>query len=146
MVLKKQCQFCGRFFRPDRRVGNRQKSCFRQNCQKKRKQAAQKRWMANNPDYFKGRYEETKAWRGKKPDYQRLWRAKRREIQDELGPKSPLKSIQLLVPASVFASEIQDEIHLFRQCGCGLWLPGGPRKIQDEMARCGPVVLTPAPS
>ena len=146
MSTTKKCEFCGRFYRPDPRVGKRQRSCFQAVCQKKRRQASQKQWVSHNRDYFRNRYADLKAWRKKHADYQRVWRAKRREIQDEIRAKSPLKSIHLLVPAKVFAGEIQDEIRLIRQCYCGLWLPGAEREIQDKMVSSEALGLPLVPS
>lgn len=117
-----RCKYCGRFFKPDYRVKVRQKSCQSPQCQAKRKKESQGRWVEANPGYFKGRYENTKAWRRLHPDYQSRWRAKRREIQDEIPSTRPMKSIRLVIPVEYFKGEIQDEIHLVRQCGCGYFV------------------------
>jgi hypothetical protein len=105
---QKRCEFCGRFFVVDRRLGDRQRSCSRESCKKARKKAAQARWVKNNPGYFKGRYENTQQWRLAHPGYQRQRRRKLREIQDESGRLTPLKSMRLLLPVQWFKSEIQD--------------------------------------
>jgi len=105
---QKRCEFCGRFFVVDRRVGNRQRSCSRPACRNARKKAAQARWVKNNPGYFKGRYENTRRWREAHPGYQRQRRKKIREIQDESTRLTPVKSMRLLLPAQWFKSEIQD--------------------------------------
>ena len=75
-----------------------QKSCANEECRAKRKRESQKRWVQANPGCFKGRYSKVKAWREQHPDYQRRWRKKVREIQDE--------------------------IRLVRQCGCGFYVAG----------------------
>ncbi len=72
-IKQKRCVYCGRFFKPDRRVRARQKSCKERECQKRRKGENQKMWVEANPGYFQGRYA-----------YVREWRAKRCEIQDEI--------------------------------------------------------------
>jgi ferredoxin-thioredoxin reductase catalytic subunit len=124
MEERKRCAYCGRFFRPDRRVGDRQKSCSSPQCRVRRKKEAQERWLAANPGYFRGRYGNTKHWREFHPEYQRLWRARRREIQDKIRKKSPMESLRLVIPAKWFKGEIQDEIRLVRQCGCGFFVTG----------------------
>jgi hypothetical protein len=108
VARQKRCEFCGRFFTPNRRVGNRQRSCGRTECKKARKTAAQQTWVNNNPGYFKGRYDNTRRWRRAHPDYQRQRRQKIREIQDETARETPVKSVRLLVPAKWFKDEIQD--------------------------------------
>jgi len=64
--LSKHCEFCGRFFIPDPRVGNRQRACSRPECGKARKRASQQTWLAHEPDYFSGRYSYVKEWRLKR--------------------------------------------------------------------------------
>ncbi len=36
-ATQKRCVYCGRFYRPDNRVGKRQKSCGREECRRRRK-------------------------------------------------------------------------------------------------------------
>lgn len=78
MVAKKRCRYCGRFFVPDRRVGDRQKACSVQ-CRKLRKKDNNRTFSTNNPGYWHGRYDYLKQWRLKNPDYQCLWRQKREQ-------------------------------------------------------------------
>jgi hypothetical protein len=109
---QKHCEFCGRFFFPDRRIGNKQRCCKRPECRKLRKAASQAAWALKNEDYFKCRYENTKIWRAAHPGYQRERRKKIREIQDAIPDSTRLKSVRLLVPATWFKSEIQDTMAL----------------------------------
>jgi hypothetical protein len=117
---QKRCAYCGRYYRPDARVRKTQKSCSDAKCRAKRKRESQRKWMEANPEYFKGRYVNVKEWRKNHPDYQRLWRRKAREIQDEIPPAEPVRTMVLVIPEKVLKNEIQDEILLVRQCGCGL--------------------------
>lgn len=133
-VNQNRCAYCGRFFRPDYRVGETQKSCQAERCKKMRKKESQCRWFEENPDYFRGRYEHTKRWRKNHPEYQRLWRARRREIQDEICLKTPVKTLRLVVPEKWFRGEIQDEIRLLRQCGCGFFVTGAG--VRDTRRDC----------
>lgn len=105
---RRHCEFCGRFFIPDCRVGKKQRCCSRPECRKARKRASQASWAAKNPGYFTGRYENTRCWRGAHPDYQRQWRRKFREIQDTIPEVTGRKSVRLLLPAKWFKDEIQD--------------------------------------
>jgi hypothetical protein len=131
---QKRCICCGRYFKPDSRVGNRQKACNDKACQRKRKKENQRTWVESNPGYFQGRYTYVKQWRKDKPDYQRRWRAKRREIQDEIHLSNPIRTIRLVIPAKWFKGEIQDEIRLKRQCGCGFFVAGAG--MQDTRSDC----------
>jgi hypothetical protein len=92
MVAKKRCGYCGRLFVPDRRVGDRQKACSAQ-CRKLRKKDNNRAFSRNNHGYWCGRYNELKQWRRQHPDYQKLWRQKRKQKQ-----------------ASILSHEIQAEI------------------------------------
>jgi hypothetical protein len=71
------------------------------------KSESQRKWVEANPDYFNGRYENTKQWRKEHPGYQRKWRSKRREIQDEIRPAKPVKIIRLAIPEVMLRGEIQ---------------------------------------
>jgi len=135
-AIRKRCVYCGRFFRTDHRVGSRQKSCKDDRCRAKRKREAQRRWVEANPGYFQGRYPNTKEWRRRNPEYQRRWRAKRREIQDRIPAAKPVRTIRLVVPEKWFIGEIQDELRLVKQCGCGYFVTG--MGVQDTRRDCNP--------
>jgi hypothetical protein len=55
-----------------------QKSCNDKECRRKRKEAAQRRWVKANPGCFTGRYEQTRQWREENQHYQCRWRLKRK--------------------------------------------------------------------
>lgn len=136
-LQQKRCIYCGHFFKPDYRVKGRQKCCKAEGCQRKRKEEGRRRWVGANPGYFKGRYENTREWRKSHPDYQRQWRARRRrEIQYEIPSKTPIKTIRLVIPEDWLKGEIQDEIRLVRQCGCGFFVSG--KGMQDTRRDCPP--------
>src|SRR6266576_1587689 len=50
-LAKRPCCICRHWFRPDPRVGARQRACRKSSCQKARHQQAQAKWRARNPDY-----------------------------------------------------------------------------------------------
>ena len=52
---KRPCSICRRWFRPDARIGARQRTCRNPNCQKARRRKKQQVWRANHPDYFNAR-------------------------------------------------------------------------------------------
>jgi len=95
--MVKRCQYCGRYFIPDYRVKDRQKSCGRAPCSKARKKASQKAWVTKNPAYFASHYEMyIKSWRQKK-------------VKDKIPPAKPLERLILIIPADK-AGMIKDEI------------------------------------
>ena len=49
------CRFCRKWFRPEHRVGDRQRACSAEECQQERQRAQQARWRESNPDYFVAR-------------------------------------------------------------------------------------------
>ncbi len=51
---KKPCRICRRWFRPDARVGERQRACGKPECQAARRQKTQADWRKRNPDYAIG--------------------------------------------------------------------------------------------
>jgi hypothetical protein len=108
VTRQKRCEFCGRFFIPDYRIGPKQKSCNRPECRKERKRTSQASWTKKNEGYFQGRYAVTRRWLEAHPHYKREWRRKRRGIQDEIGDLTATKSVRLLLPAKWFIRGIQD--------------------------------------
>ena len=126
----KCCEICNNSFKPDPRVGDRQHICSKLSCQQERKWRSQAAWLNRNPDYFKGRYSNTKEWLKAHPGYLRTYRQQqqitvRGDIQNEL---TCLKSI----PSSEL-SDIQDELTSCIQ----RHLPNGGKSldtdIQDEL-------------
>jgi hypothetical protein len=66
---KRCCRFCRELFTPDPRVGPRQVACSKPECQKARKKANQDDWVSRHPEYFRGRYPNTKRWLEDHPGY-----------------------------------------------------------------------------
>lgn len=52
---KRPCCVCRRWFRPDVRIGDRQRACGTSECQRARHRAADRAWHARNRDYDRGR-------------------------------------------------------------------------------------------
>lgn len=51
-AAKKPCRICRRWFRPHVRVGARQRTCGRPECQQAQRKQTLKAWRLRNPDYF----------------------------------------------------------------------------------------------
>lgn len=75
MFKKRPCRVCRKWFRPDPRVGDKQKVCSARECQQARRQKTQAQWRERNPDSFAARrLQERKA---------------RRQSGEEEGPREP---------------------------------------------------------
>jgi len=48
---KRPCRICGKWFWPDPRVGQRQRTCTAEECQCKRRARTQAAWRRANPEY-----------------------------------------------------------------------------------------------
>lgn len=77
--MRKRCRFCGESFRPNPRTRSFQFACSKAPCQKARKQASQRRWVAANPDCFRDRYFKKKTWHAEHPGYLAAHRKKHPE-------------------------------------------------------------------
>ena len=112
--MAKRCVHCGRYFRADKRVGDRQKVCARMECKRQRKKLAQQTWKQNNPGYFSDHYGVyIKPWRQKRCEEKDSRQGKRQVIKDEIPTSKPYQELVLLIPAES-ADVIKDEIRLRR--------------------------------
>ena len=104
--LPQKCIYCGQYFKPDSRAGERQKACFRAECKQRRKREAQENWKRKNPQVLKNHYQ----------DYVKAWRKNNRE-KTQTNSKinkhgnTSLEKLVLFIPAGK-TEMIRDEIHL----------------------------------
>jgi hypothetical protein len=61
VARKRPWCICRRWFRPDNRVGSRQRICISPECQALRRRNRQAGWRARNPNYYHGRRIRTPA-------------------------------------------------------------------------------------
>ena len=87
-LKNRQCQHCHTIFIPDHRNRKWQKFCSRPECKQASKDASQQRWLANNPDYFKGDANvfRVQEWRRANPDYRNGRRKK--DVLQEICPSN----------------------------------------------------------
>lgn len=122
----KRCLYCGDFFRPDPRTSF-QKACPKPSCRQERKRQSQRQWSRENPDYFQGRYANTKLWlaghsgylrdyRAEHPEYvaadnrKRGERKRRRRLRADIQDAIPRREIARL--SALRGADIQDTIRL----------------------------------
>jgi hypothetical protein len=105
-----KCLNCNELFVANYRSKERQRFCSQAGCQKARKRASQKAWLAKpgNQNYFRDaeNAERVRQWQKAHPDY---WkdsaRGRRRTLQDAC-PQQTLAKTELLPPCS--ARTLQD--------------------------------------
>lgn len=82
------CRICRKWFRPNPRVGERQRACSGEECQKARRKKTQAAWREANADYGVARRLQTRKTQSE-PEPQRLPRPLERLpwdiAQDEFG-------------------------------------------------------------
>ena len=59
-IKKRPCKVCRRWFSPNPRVGEEQKTCGRSECKKEWHRRSCAEWNKKNREYFKGRYLKNK--------------------------------------------------------------------------------------
>jgi len=69
---KRPCCICRCWFRPDNRVGSRQRACSKSACQASRRRKRQAAWRARNPEYFTGRRIQARMAGDRPPEPLRL--------------------------------------------------------------------------
>ena len=125
----KTCRFCGDRFIPHPKVGTRQITCLKAQCQRARKRANLQRLYDSDPGY---NYDNVKRYRASHPDYQKQWRQKRKKQQDAQcsEPKAvPADSVQQ-IPASLV--EIQTELSSVKTVKPAQRV-GAPSEIQTDL-------------
>src|SRR5439155_8965794 len=65
---KRPCCICRRWFRPDPRIGFRQRACRNEECQAARRRKKQKAWREANPDYFIAKRIQERAAEDRAPE------------------------------------------------------------------------------
>lgn len=60
---RKRCRYCSELFRPDPRVGKRQRACSERDCQNRRQAENREDWLRRHSGYFTGRGPEHRRYR-----------------------------------------------------------------------------------
>ena len=69
---KRPCCICRRWFRPDPRIGSRQRACRNTECQAARRVQTQRNWRKSCPDYFTARRIRERGEQDRPPEPLRL--------------------------------------------------------------------------
>src|SRR5215471_7524008 len=133
-VRKRPCCICRHWFRPDPRVGGRQRACGRAECQATRRRQTQAAWRARNPDYFTARRIQERNALPQPPEPLRLppplnqlpWDI----AQDEFGVKG---ADFIGVMGGLLWNSTQDQFLAYVVDSKALPQPLPPPAVQDQM-------------
>ncbi len=131
---KRPCCVCRRWFRPDPRVGLRQRACGAPDCQAVRRVETQKSWRERNADYFIARRIQERGKQDQPPEPLRLppplsglpWDI----AQDEFGVKGA-DFIGILGTVLLRAAQDQFKAYPIDSTGPADTLP--PNAVQDQI-------------
>ena len=111
IVAERICKHCNGIFFPDWRNRHRQRFCQKPECRKASHAESQARWLARNPDYFRGSHHiaKTQQWRQAHPGYaQRRAGVAARPLPEILPLKPADSQIVTLKPALRTPEPLQD--------------------------------------
>jgi len=114
--LAKRCEYCKRYFSPDKRIGNRQRACGRPECKRQRKLQAQKQWKQEHPEVVSQHYQDyVRPWREARRAEELLKQARKgaEVISDKRPALQDYVELVLKIPAET-KDVIRDEIRLRR--------------------------------
>ena len=134
---KKPCCICRHWFRPDPRVGARQRACRHPECQVARRQRTQAAWRRRNPDYFIARRMQERGALPQPPEPLRLpaplgqlpWDI----AQDEFGVKG---ADFIGVMGGLLLQAAQDQFKTYRVDSKAVRDTLPPPGEQDQMPLC----------
>ncbi len=160
MKATKRCLCCHEAFVPYPEALNTQAVCRKKRCRQWRRQQAQRRWLRNNPGYFRGLYPKTKLWLARHPGYLQRYRGahpeyvvadnrkrgerKQRSLRRRADIQDGLRRREIARIRGLHGADIQDTLRL-RLDGV-LGLLGAPQRadMQDGLAWTPPPpVLSP---
>jgi len=133
-VRKRPCCICRRWFRPDPRVGIRQRACGQPECQAARRKQTQASWRARSPDYFIGRRMQARGALSQPPEPLRLPAPLNRLpwdiAQDEFGVKG---ADFIGVMGVLLAGAAQDQLRAYPADSAVVAGTLPPPGVQDQM-------------
>ena len=74
MGERRRCPYCKRLYLPNPRVGDRQRTCGREECRKQHKCQYDADWRKKHPEYFRGSYPQQKQLYGTRSAYKQQYR------------------------------------------------------------------------
>ena len=138
---KRPCCICRRWFRPDSRIGSRQRACRSPECQAARRVQTQRSWRESRPDYFIAYRMRERGEQDRPPEPLRLppplsrlpWDI----AQDEFGVQGA-DFLGILSTVLLRAAQDQFKAHPIENTGLADTLP--PKATQDQIRHVGEFV------
>jgi hypothetical protein len=141
MQKKRPCSVCRRWFLPDARVGDRQRTCGSAECRRARHRRVDRDWHARHPDYDRGRRWQKKQEQAEengapsRPETPPLSGVPLDVAQDAMGLQAVVIILEL---AKVLVRHAQDEKRVQVPVFKSKSGRHGARGAQDEMERGPP--------
>ncbi len=79
---KKRCSICHKWYEPDNRTREHQRSCNNPACKKEQKARTNKSWLKRHPGYGRSRKLKTRDWAQQYPNYWQEYRWNHPEYRD----------------------------------------------------------------
>ena len=138
---KRPCSICRRWFRPDPRIGSRQRACRNSDCQAARRVQTQKSWRDRNADYFVARRIQERGNQEKRSEPLRLPPPLNRLpwdiAQDQFGVQGA-DFIGVFGTVLLRAAQDQFKAYPFDSTGLADTLPSQP--VKDQIQPVGELV------
>ena len=131
---RRPCSICRRWFRPDPRVGVRQRACHQPECQATRRKKTQAAWCDRNPGYFAGRRILARSALAQPPEALRLPDPLRQLpwdiAQDQFGVKG---ADFIAVMGALLLRAAQDQLRPYQTDSTALTSALMQSVLQDQM-------------
>src|SRR5213594_1434963 len=135
---KRRCCICRRWFRPDPRIGSRQRACRNPDCQDARRKKKQEAWRQRNADYFIARRIQDRSRQDRSPEPLRLPSPLSRLpwdiAQSQFGAEGA-DFIGILGALLLRSAQSQFKAYLIEACRLADTLPSESRQSQRRLVR-----------
>jgi len=133
-VGKRPCCICRQWFRPNARVGSRQRACKKPECQAARRVQTQRNWRESRPDYFAARRIQKRGEQARTPEPLRLPPPLSRLPWDIAQDQFGVQGTDFIgILSTVLLRFAQDQFKAYSVDNTGLADTLLPRAVQDQI-------------
>ena len=133
-LRKRPCCICRRWFRPDPRVGSRQRACGNAECQAARRVQTQRNWRESRPDYFTARRIRERGEQDRPPEPLRLPPPLNRLPWDIAQDQFGVEGTDFIgILSTVLLRVTQDQFRAYSTDNTGLAETLPPKAAQDQI-------------